>query len=83
MVWQEEKRSMITSVQMGNPTNLLGIRRIDIIPNEQARFVWCEERMWVEVLMKGFSDETVILKEWRINGLLKVLFVVCEKSSRI
>ena len=32
MVWQEEKRSMITSVQIGNPTNLLGIRRIDIIP---------------------------------------------------
>ena len=37
MIWKEEERSSIRVVQMSKIRSLLGIRRIDRIPNAQIR----------------------------------------------
>ena len=37
MLWKEKKRSRIRAVQMDNLRGLLGIRRIDRVPNAQIR----------------------------------------------
>ena len=33
MLWKEKERSRIRAVQMGNPRGLLGIRRMNRVPN--------------------------------------------------
>ena len=45
MLWKEEGRSRIKAVQMDNLRGLLGIRRMDRVPN-----VWIRE-------LRGVSDE--------------------------
>ena len=37
MVWSKNKRSWIRAVQMDNLRGLLGIRRMDKVPNAQIR----------------------------------------------
>ena len=37
MIWKEEERSRIRVVHMDKIRNLLGIRRVDIVPNAQIR----------------------------------------------
>ena len=37
MVWKERERSRIRAVQMNNLRDLLGIRRMDRVPNAQIR----------------------------------------------
>ena len=37
MIWREKKRSRIMAVQMANLRFLLGIRRIDKVPNVRIR----------------------------------------------
>ena len=37
MIWKEEERSRIKAVQMDKMRNLLGIRRIDRVPNARIR----------------------------------------------
>ena len=45
MLWKEEERSIIRAVQMDKIRGLLGIRRMDRVPNERIkRVVWSDER---------------------------------------
>ena len=37
MIWREKEKSRINAVQMGNLRGLLGIRRIDKVPNARIR----------------------------------------------
>ena len=37
MIWKEKERSRIKAVQMENLRSLLGIRRMDKVPNERIR----------------------------------------------
>ena len=37
ILWKEKERSRIKVVQMDNPRGLLGIRRMDRVPNAQIR----------------------------------------------
>ena len=37
MLWREKERSRIRAVQMGNLRGLLGIRRMDRVPNARMR----------------------------------------------
>ena len=55
MIWKEKERSRIRAVQMDNVRGLLGIRRMDKVPNERIREL-C-------VVMKGVDkriDEGVL-----------------------
>ena len=37
MIWRKKERSRIRAIQMGNLRDLLGIRRIDKVPNARIR----------------------------------------------
>ena len=37
MIWKEEERSRLRAVQMGNLRGLLGIKRMDRVPNARIR----------------------------------------------
>ena len=67
LIWREKKRSRIMAVQMDNLRGLLGIRRMAKVPNVQIRKM-CRVR---EGLMKVFSDDSDMWKEWRMTGLLR------------
>ena len=72
VVWREKERSRGRAVQMDNRRGLLGIRRIDRVPNAGVRKL-CRVTKWggIKRLMKAFSNGSAILKEWVIIGLLK------------
>ena len=40
MLWKVKERSKIRAVQVDNLKGLLGIRRIDILPNARIRELW-------------------------------------------
>ena len=40
MVWKEKEKSRIRAVQIDNLRGLLGIRRMDRVPNAGKRAVW-------------------------------------------
>ena len=55
MIWGEKERSLIRVVQMDSLIDLLGIRRMNIIPNTQIREM-CG-------LTKVLTDGSALLKE--------------------
>ena len=63
MIWREKDRSRIRDVQMDNLRGLLGIRRMNKVPNS-----WIRQLCGV---MKVFSDGSAMWKERRMTGLLK------------
>ena len=71
MIGREKESSGIMVVHMGSLRGLLGIRRMDRMPNLQIREVNGVTKGVVKGLTKVFSDCSVILKEWRIIGLRK------------
>ena len=66
ILWKEEKRSTIKAVEMDNLRELLGIRKMDIVPN-----VWIKELCGVRKgldekgLMKACSSGSGMWKGWR------------------
>ena len=40
MLWKEKERSKIRAVQMDNLRELLGIRKIDRVPNARIKELW-------------------------------------------
>ena len=45
MIWREKERSRIRPVQKDNLRGLLGIKRMDKVPNAQIKsVVWIDER---------------------------------------
>ena len=62
MLRKEKERSRITAVQMDNFRGLLGIRRMDRVPNSQIR-EFC-------IVTNGFSSGSAIWRGWRVIGLL-------------
>ena len=67
LLWKEKERSRIRAVQMDNLRDLLGIRRIDRVPNARIREL-CR-------VIKGIDeriDESVLRwRGWRRKGLLR------------
>ena len=46
-LWKEKKRSIVRAVEMDNPRGLLGIRRMDRVPNARIREL-CGVMKWVD-----------------------------------
>ena len=65
MIWRE-KRSRILAVQLDNLTGLLGIRRMDKVPNARIREL-CEVTKGVDEKIDG----SAMWGEWRMTGLLR------------
>ena len=66
-IWKEKERSRVRAVQMYNLRRLLGIRRMDEVPN-----AWIREMCGVtKGLMKVFSDGSAMWREWRMTILLR------------
>ena len=59
MLWKEKERSRIKAIQMDNLKGILGIRRMDRVPNTQIRVKVC-------------SHGSAMQKGWRMIGLLRV-----------
>ena len=67
MIWKEKERSRINAVQMDKLRDLLGIRRMDIVPNARIR-----ELCGVTKEVDERIDEGVLRwREWRMTGLLR------------
>ena len=68
MLWKEEERSRVRAVQMDNLRGLLGVRRMDRIPNARIREL-CEvrksldERIDVERMEKDMIAKRVYVGE--------------------
>ena len=56
MLWKEKERSRIRAAHMDNLRGLLGIRRVDRIPNAQVREL-CEVTKGVEERIKEGVEE--------------------------
>ena len=56
MIWKEKKRCRIRAVQMDNLIGLLGIRRMDKLPDALISELWSDEKGGRKGLMKVFSD---------------------------
>ena len=54
MIWKEEERSRIRAVQTNNLSGVLGIRRMDKIPNAQIREL-CGVSKWVDERIDGWA----------------------------
>ena len=67
MVQMENERSWIRAVQMDNLRGLLGISRMDKVPNVRIR-EFCGV---MKGLVKVFSDGSAMWREWRMTGLLR------------
>ena len=66
------ERSWIRAVQMDNLRALLGIRRMDKVPNAQIRQLCRVTKGVDEKIDKGFfSDGLDIWREWRMTRLLR------------
>ena len=59
MIWREE-RSRIKAVQIDNLRGLLGIRRMDKVPNAQIKQL-CRE-------LKVFPNGSAMWRRWRMTG---------------
>ena len=64
MIWREKETSRIRADQMDNFRSLLGIRRMESVPNARIREL--------RGVAKGvFSNGLAISKEWGMIGSLK------------
>ena len=70
------RRDRIGTIEMNNLIDLLGIRRMDIVPNSQIR----ELCRVTKAFMKVFSGGSAIWKGWKMIGLLKEYVGECAGS---
>ena len=70
-IWREEDRSRITAVQMDNLRDLLGIRRMDKVPNARKRQLCGVTKGVDEKIDEVFSDGSDMWRDWRMTGLLR------------
>ena len=66
MIWREKERSRIRAVQMNNLRGLLGIRRMDKVPNTRIRQL-CGVTRGADEKIDGLA----MRREWRMTGLLR------------
>ena len=66
MLWEEKERPRIRAVQMDNLRGLIGIRRMDSVPNAQIRKLF-----GVKKSLKACSGGTAMWRGWRGIGLLR------------
>ena len=71
MIWSEKKRSRIWAILMNDLRSLIGIRRIDIVPNIQIRELCRVIKEMDDRIDEGVTGSSDILKERGIIGLLK------------
>ena len=57
LIWKKKNRFRMRAVHMDNLRGLLGIRRMDKVPNTQLREL--------------FFDGSVLWREWRMTRLLR------------
>ena len=67
MMWKEKERSRIRAIQMDNLRGLLGIKRMDKIPNSLLREL-CRMMNLVDLRV---NDSSAVCREWREKGLLR------------
>ena len=65
------ERSRIRAVQMDNLRGLLGIRRMDKVPNARVRQLCGVTKCVDEKIDEVFSDGSAMWREWRMTGLLR------------
>ena len=71
MILKKKKRSRVRAVQMDNLRGLLDIRRMNKVPNARIR-EFCSVMKGVdERMMKVFSSDSAMWKEWRMAILLR------------
>ena len=72
IIWKEEERARIRVVQMDKIRSLLGIRRMDRVPNARIREL-CGMAKGVDerIKRKIFSIGLVTWKGWKMTGLLR------------
>ena len=63
MIWREKEWSRIRAVQMDDIRGLLGIRRMDKVPNARKRQLCGVTKGMNEGLMKVFSDGSAMWRE--------------------
>ena len=63
MIWREK--------QMDNPRGLLGIRRMDEVPNARIRELCGVTKSGTKRLVKVFPDGSTMRREWRLTRLLR------------
>ena len=68
MIWREKEKSRIMVVQMDNLRGLLGIRRMDKVPNTRIRKL-CEGTR-DEIMFKGFVCEVI-----RVSGFAQTFCI--------
>ena len=79
LIWKENERYRIRAVQIDKLRGLLGIRRMDKVPNARIR----ELCGVTKGLMKVFSDGSAMRREWRMTGLLRGSIWGCAGSSSL
>ena len=63
MIWREKERARIWAIQMNNLRGLLGIRKMDKVPNALIKQLYG--------VMKVFSNGSAMWRGWRTTGLLR------------
>ena len=71
MLWKEEEVSWIRVIQMYNLRGLLGIRRMDRVPNARIRGLCRMMKGEDESMMRVFSGGLAMWRGWRRIGLLR------------
>ena len=69
MIWREKERSRIWDVQMDNLRGLLGIRKMDKVPNAWIREFWGVKKGVGERI-----DGSAMCREWGMTEWLKGLY---------
>ena len=67
-IWREKDRFRIKAFQMDNHRGLLGIRKMDRVPNVRIRELFGVAKGVDERIDESAFDGMVILKEWKTIG---------------
>ena len=78
MIWREKERSRIRAVQMDNLRGLLGIRRMDNVPNAQIRQLFGVTKGVDEKIDEGVLQCFSRVEGMESNWIAKRVYVVCR-----
>ena len=65
MIWKDNKKSRIRAVQVDNLRDLLGIRRMDKVPNARIRELCGVTKEVEERIDEGVIDGSIMWRGWR------------------
>ena len=84
VIWKDEERYRIRDVQTNNILGLVGIRRMDKLPNSRIKDLYgVTKGLGTKRLVKAFSGGSAMWKDWEGNDrIAKRVYVggVCRQS---